>query len=359
MPTPAVSVDWAATYAEHRRAMRTTAAMAIGGRHKELLGKSADDVVGDVLAELMVKDLTHVTNLRSYLTSAVRNRVRDLQRRSRHERPEDLEFDALVGVDDVEGPVDDHELAQQAAHALEQLPERERYAIVERVMKCRPAQEVGPELCVKPQRVSQLVNAGLGRLRKLPAFTALLPSDHTVATVDDNGRRREGNDIMRDIDDQLDAIIDAQLRHLEGDGPAPDLAELTEEVRTEAIARIAVLETLWSQSVEEDSDPVAQRFGFDRPGETITIDGRKVAAIRKAAGIDLKELFVRMQTAGASINAGALYRVEQNHRARSTADRECAGCGPQHLAGADRARQPGRGRPRACLPRQPRLSSAH
>jgi RNA polymerase sigma factor (sigma-70 family) len=162
--------------------MRAAALAAIGGRaNNEILGKSADDIVGDLIAEFMVKgtDLSQKSNLRGYLTSAVRNRVRDLHRRSRFEGPEALEPDDVAGLVDIEDAVDREELAGQATAALDQLPERERYAVVERVMKRRPAQEVGPELGVTSQRVSQLVNAGLGRLRRLPAFMELLPVDRS------------------------------------------------------------------------------------------------------------------------------------------------------------------------------------
>jgi RNA polymerase sigma factor (sigma-70 family) len=174
--------DWAAIYAEHGRAMRAAALAAIGGPDKEILGKSADDIVGDLIAEFMVNgtDLSQKSNLRGYLTAAVRNRVRDLHRRSKFERPEALDLDDVGRHEDnIEDAVDREELARQATVALDQLPERERYAIVERVMKCRPAQEVAPDLDVTPQRVSQLVNAGLGRLRKLPAFTELLSVDRS------------------------------------------------------------------------------------------------------------------------------------------------------------------------------------
>ena len=178
---PTSIADWAAIYAEHGRAMRAAALAAIGGPDKEILGKSADDIVGDLVAEFMVNgaDLSQKRNLRGYLAAAVRNRVRDLHRRSRFERPEAHDPDDVVEYDDIEDAVDREELASQATAALDQLPERERYAIVERVMKCRPAQEVGPELGVMPQRVSQLVNAGLGRLRKLPAFRGLLAVDRS------------------------------------------------------------------------------------------------------------------------------------------------------------------------------------
>lgn len=83
--SPTTTADWAAIYAEHGRAMRSAAIAAMGGPMKEILGKSADDVVGDLIAELMVRrtDLMGKTNVRGYLTAAVRNRVRDLHRRSK------------------------------------------------------------------------------------------------------------------------------------------------------------------------------------------------------------------------------------------------------------------------------------
>ena len=171
---------WAAIYAEHGRAMRLAAAGVLGGHDKEILGKSADDIVGDVLRELMLQPLPVLTNLRGYLTTAVRNRARDLVRRSRYEAPVDNQFDEMIGIDDIEAPIDRAELARQAVTALDQLPERERYAIRERVMLCRPAKDVGAELGVAPQRVSQLVNAGVARLRGLPAFIELFSTDRPL-----------------------------------------------------------------------------------------------------------------------------------------------------------------------------------
>jgi RNA polymerase sigma factor (sigma-70 family) len=180
--SPTTTADWAAIYAEHGRAMRSAAIAAMGGSLKEILGKTADNVVGDLVAELMVKgtDLSTKTNLRGYLTTAVRNRVRDLHRRSKFEAPVVMEPDDVVSDEDIEAAVDREELARQAVAALDDLPKRERYAIVERVMKCREAKDVGAELDVAPQRVSQLVNAGVGRLRKHAAFTELLSLDRPL-----------------------------------------------------------------------------------------------------------------------------------------------------------------------------------
>jgi hypothetical protein len=118
---------------------------------------------------------------------------------------------------------------------------------------------------------------------------------------------------MSNIDDQLDPIIDAHLRHLEGDGPAPDLTSLPDDLREEALARVALLEAMWgTQITAPTDDPVARRFGFDRAGETIAVDGRRVAALRKAAGYDLAGLLSRVTSAGGDIVIGALFRLEQN-----------------------------------------------
>lgn len=118
---------------------------------------------------------------------------------------------------------------------------------------------------------------------------------------------------MSNIDDQLDPIIDAHLRHLEGDGPAPDLTSLPDDLREEAQARVALLEALWGTQITAPADdPVARRFGFDRPGETIAVDGHRVAALRKAAGYDLAQLLSRVTAGGGDIAIGALFRLEQS-----------------------------------------------
>lgn len=153
----------------------------IGGQldlDKEALDKSADDDVGDVIAELMRKGLPqNQTNLRGFLTAVTRRRAIDAVRRAKHEAPTDIDFEEIIGVEGIEDAVDRELLTGAAIDALDQLPERERYAIEQTVMLQRQAKEVGPELNVKPQRVSQLVSRGLRRLRELPALSDLLPAD--------------------------------------------------------------------------------------------------------------------------------------------------------------------------------------
>ncbi len=118
---------------------------------------------------------------------------------------------------------------------------------------------------------------------------------------------------MSNIQDQLDDIINDYLRHLEGDAPAPDLSGLPGDLRDEARIRIALLDAMWGSQLEPaEDDPVARRFGLDRPDQRIAIDGRRVASLRRAAGIDLKELLRLVTTAGGTISGGDLLRLEQN-----------------------------------------------
>lgn len=180
-PGPSPAPDWAAIYAEHGHAMWLAARGVIGGQltlDKEAHGKSADDVVGDVIAELMPKGLPQKqSNLRGFLTAVTRRRAIDAVRRAKHEAPTDIDFEEIVGVEGIEDTVDRELLTATAVDALDALPERERYAIEQTVMLQRQAKDVGPELNVTPQRVSQLVSQGIRRLRELPAFSDLLPAD--------------------------------------------------------------------------------------------------------------------------------------------------------------------------------------
>lgn len=121
---------------------------------------------------------------------------------------------------------------------------------------------------------------------------------------------------MSNIDEQLDAIIDAHLRYLEGDGPAPDLTTLAPELRDEAIARVRLVEASWGAIPDlPTEDPIARRFGFDRAGQTITVNGRRVAQLRKATGMGFDTLLGLVTAAGGDITAANLLRLEQNSSA--------------------------------------------
>ena len=65
--------------------------------------------------------------------------------------------------------------------------------------------------------------------------------------------------------ENLDALIDEQLRFLEGDGPEPDLSALTPSQLHEALGVFAIVESMMhsGQAIPPiASDPVAQRLGL-------------------------------------------------------------------------------------------------
>ncbi len=118
---------------------------------------------------------------------------------------------------------------------------------------------------------------------------------------------------MSEFEEQLEAVVDEYLRYRDGDGPLPDLSMLPGRLRSEALARFQLLDALWGVEAQlPDDDPVARRFGFDRMGENIAINGRRVASIRKARNMDLKELGEMVASAGGKITPGDLFRLEQS-----------------------------------------------
>lgn len=166
---------WAEIYAQHGETMRAVAQAMLRGSTVD--GKSADDIVNEVLTELISKGEPSMDNPRSYLRRAVQNRVNSAKRR--HSRVDWNEPDAnrTPGAEDVEDAVELSTLAAAAVEALQDLPDRERYAIEQRIMLARPAHEVGAELGVSGPRVSQLCSAGLGRIRKSPSFRTTASRD--------------------------------------------------------------------------------------------------------------------------------------------------------------------------------------
>lgn len=118
---------------------------------------------------------------------------------------------------------------------------------------------------------------------------------------------------MSEFEEQLDVVVDDYLRYRDGDGPMPDLSGLPDRLRSEALARFQFLDALWGEGVQPPSDdPVARRLGFDRLGEDIAINGLRVASIRKARDMDLKQLRMSVLNAGGSITPGDLFRLEQS-----------------------------------------------
>jgi RNA polymerase sigma factor (sigma-70 family) len=150
--------DWGRIYLAHREAMYHAAAWALEGRAHA--GVSAGDVVHKVVIELQRLGLPADTrDLRAVLVRRTLQRAYDEVRRARRHPTISLE-DA-----DVERIVLARLHLECAQRELPGLPPRERHAVVERVMKGRPANEVAGDLQVTPQRVSQLVNQAIRKLR--------------------------------------------------------------------------------------------------------------------------------------------------------------------------------------------------
>lgn len=173
VPAPDPPIDWAAIYATYSKSIRTVAIAAIGGENKAIFGRSADDIVGDIIAAMMRKgiDPTQKDDPAGYLKAAVRNRIRDLHKRTKFQDDDEIDFDTLVRDVDVEAEAERNLLAEAAVAGAADLPDNERYVIAENVMKGRHLKDVGPEIGVTGQRAGQLLKRALGRLRALPAFT--------------------------------------------------------------------------------------------------------------------------------------------------------------------------------------------
>lgn len=184
-PTP----TWAEVYAEHGPAMRRTARRLVG-EDREVLGKSADDIVNDVLVGLIAKGPppTH-GNLRGYLLRAVINRARDQFRRQRFESPNQEAIALQLADDDTALLAERRVLAAIAVGLLDDLTPGQRCAIEQRVMLGRPAHEVAAELGVESPRIAQLCNAGMKRIRKHPAFAEAASADSRRGKTEADGTR--------------------------------------------------------------------------------------------------------------------------------------------------------------------------
>lgn len=174
------SPDWASVFAEHYPVMHAAAASVLKGQ--TALGVDADDIVSIALNEAITKGIpADIQQLHSYLARIARLRAVDALRRRKHQadEPPDStnELPRRIEEDGPDELVVQSELASEIAAHLDALPERERFALESTVMRDRPRDEAAAALGVTPQRVSQLVNAALRRLRQLPTFADAPPFD--------------------------------------------------------------------------------------------------------------------------------------------------------------------------------------
>jgi RNA polymerase sigma factor (sigma-70 family) len=158
--------DWAAIYHVVRRPMYAAVRAALRP-HRCYQGHSEEDVVATAFEELMRKGLDDVTSLVGTARIVAFRRAIDIVRRPVREEP-------CGNVRDV---VDDDDLAQELARRqhlcdrivglLDQLPDRQRVAIQETVMKRRSCADLADQWGVSHQAVSKLRRKGLGHLLTL------------------------------------------------------------------------------------------------------------------------------------------------------------------------------------------------
>jgi len=192
--------DWGAIYQTYRVPMFLTATKILGpdegfqaqdapdppepSTSYTVKGMSAQDVVSSVFHRLQEHGIPRdVANLRSYLLKAIANEARDALRRGRLRRRDQLGTyredceeslegkgqgslaESLVdGNISVESLVQNAMLLEGVTANLHLLTDGERFVLVERVFKGRPAQDVALDLGVTPQRISQLARAAARRI---------------------------------------------------------------------------------------------------------------------------------------------------------------------------------------------------
>lgn len=118
---------------------------------------------------------------------------------------------------------------------------------------------------------------------------------------------------MIDPSDQLDDVVEAFLAHLAGEGPPPDLTNLSSNVRSEAEARFEMLRASHGALVgSSDSGQarIAARYGLDRAGQQIEITGAKVKRVRMSKRLQLADLALAVQKSGVELSSAQLFRIE-------------------------------------------------
>jgi RNA polymerase sigma factor (sigma-70 family) len=123
---------------------------------------AAPDLLQDTLVSALraYPSLRDASNLRSWLISIARSRVVD-GARSRSRRPEVLGDVPDVALADADGEVD-----AELWRVVQQLPDKQRHAIVLRFVGDLPYAEIGALCDTSEAAARQNVRAGLARLRE-------------------------------------------------------------------------------------------------------------------------------------------------------------------------------------------------
>jgi DNA-directed RNA polymerase specialized sigma24 family protein len=174
--------DPEAIWHAYRGPMKQAAARKLGADHQQTLGCSANDVVGNVIADLYegkVKIPAEMADLlRPYLRGIVANYANVLIRQRMSDTAAGVRSLALE-LTDIATDVETMVLAEQAQAKMHLLNERERYVVIENVINGRPVKDVADELQCAPQNVSQLRRPALRKLFPEGAFATSGPKNQT------------------------------------------------------------------------------------------------------------------------------------------------------------------------------------
>ena len=172
-------IDWAVIWSEYGDLMLRVAHQVLRGRNPD--GKSAEDVVGDVVAELMrTGALDGKKNVPGVLVTAVRWRCLDALRRGKKQGPVDEIELVQVSGSDTEAQAFEQITNDTLADIIHRLSRAQQQVIRERIMKARPAKDVAADMGITPQRVSQIVKEALAAIRADPAFISMASTDSNV-----------------------------------------------------------------------------------------------------------------------------------------------------------------------------------
>lgn len=125
-------------------------------------------------------------------------------------------------------------------------------------------------------------------------------------------------------DERVLDFVDRYLASLTEGGDEPDLDALEEPLRSLALQYLRALDLL---DADEEypmpalaDDPIARRFGWDRPARTIRISTAALKESARAAGMQLSELAEKLTVAGRPTQPKDLLRLVRDATATIDSD---------------------------------------
>ncbi len=112
---------------------------------------------------------------------------------------------------------------------------------------------------------------------------------------------------------ELERWVDRYTDYLaDGQGTPPNLNDLAPSLREEARRQTFIVSELWGRDTGPGDGPstLANAFGFDRLDETAAVDGTRIRAARKAAGLKVSDLARECTRLGWAVSAAELGEIE-------------------------------------------------